>query len=122
MTIVFWIIAGFAALGFLAVGLMKLVRSKAALASSGMGWVQDFPPTSIKLIGLAEVLGAVGLIVPVLTGIAPILSPLAGICLAIAMAGAVRVHTRRNEPRTAPILFGSLALLSSVLGILVVLK
>ncbi len=52
---------------------MKLARPTSALKENGMTWVDDFPPNAAKLVGLAEVLGAVGLIVPAATGIAPIL-------------------------------------------------
>lgn len=38
---------------------------------SGMAFVEDFSVPSVKLAGIAEVLGAVGLILPALTGIAP---------------------------------------------------
>lgn len=53
----------------------------------------------VKLIGLtlAEVVGAISLILPPLTGIAVILSPIAGICLTIITAGTGVVHLRRKE-------------------------
>jgi uncharacterized membrane protein len=54
-------------------------------------------PTGIRLIGTAEVLGAIGLILPAVTHIAPILVPLAAIGLALTMVGAAVVHARRKE-------------------------
>ncbi|HEY5822650.1 MAG TPA: DoxX family protein [Propionibacteriaceae bacterium] len=121
MTLVFWIVAGLAAASFLAAGSMKLIRSRAALKAAGMGWVDEFSATAVKLIALSEVLGAIGLILPVLTGIAPILSPIAGIGLTIVMIGAVIVHARRREPFGPQIGLTLLALAAAVLGFAVVL-
>ena len=120
MLIAFWIVAGLAALVFLAAGLMKLARPRAALQASGMGWVEDFNDGSVKLIGLAEVLGAIGLIAPMATGIAPILSPIAGLALAVLMVGAAVTHIRRSEP-PIPVALVLLSLAAAVLGFIIVL-
>ena len=116
MTIAFWIIAGTAALAFFGAGAMKLVRPAPALKVAGMGWVEDYSSTTIKLIALAEVGGAVGLILPALTGIAPILSPIAGVALTIIMGGAVAVHLRRSESPIAAIVLTALPLAAAILG------
>src|SRR5246500_2108291 len=92
-----WIIAIVLAVGFTASGLMKIVRNKEQLMASGMGWAQDFSPSTIRLIGFAEILGAIGLILPAALHIAPILVPLAAVGLALVMVGAAVVHTRRHE-------------------------
>ena len=120
MTIAFYIVAGLAAFVFLAAGAIKLLRPKPAIKQSGMPWVDDFSAPAVKLIGLAEVLGAVGLILPVVTGIAPVLSPIAGLCLAIVMVGAVVVHRRRKESVGLQIGLGVLALAAALLGFLVI--
>lgn len=120
MTIAFYVVAGLAALIFLAAGATKLLRPKPALKANGMGWVDDFSSTTIKLIGLAEVLGAAGLILPAVTGIAPVLSPIAGLCLALTMVGAAIVHRRRNEATGLQIGLAVLAAAAAVLGFLVV--
>ena len=97
MNLALWIIAIVLAVGFTASGLMKIVRTKEQLMSSGMGWAQDFSPSTIRLIGFAEILGAVGLILPAVLHIAPILVPLAAVGLALTMVGAAVVHARRKE-------------------------
>jgi hypothetical protein len=51
-------------------GLLEVARPAPAFRENGMGWGEDFSPTLVKLIGLAEVLGGIGLVVPVITGIA----------------------------------------------------
>jgi uncharacterized membrane protein YphA (DoxX/SURF4 family) len=92
-----WIVAIVLAASFTGSGLMKLLVPKDKLVSSGQGWAQDYTPTNIRLIGLVELLGAVGLIVPAVTHIAPILVPLAAVGLALVMVGAATVHARRKE-------------------------
>lgn len=98
MNLALWIIAIVLAVVFAASGLMKQVVPKDKLVTSGQGWAQDFGPTSIRLIGLTEILGAIGLVLPAAVHIAPILVPLAAIGLVLVMAGAAVVHARRNEP------------------------
>jgi hypothetical protein len=119
MTVAFWIIASIATLAFLGAGIMKLVRPVPALKAAGMGWVEDFSPAVVKLIALAEVIGAIGLILPPLTGTAVILCPIAGICLTIIMAGAVVVHLRRKENPGAAIVLAVLPLVTAILGFVV---
>ena len=121
MLIALWILNGLLALVFLGAGLMKLARPKAALASSGMAWVEDFSGTQVKLIGLVEVLGALGLILPLLLDIAPILTPLAAVGLAVTMIVATTVHARRKESVMPTVVLAALAIVSAVLGFLVVL-
>ena len=97
MNIVLWIVAAVLALAFLAAGLMKITQPKEKLAASGMGWTEDVNPGAIKAIGLAEVLGALGLVLPAVTGTAPFLVPVAATGLAVVMAGAVITHIKRGE-------------------------
>ena len=98
MNLALWIVAIVLAVVFAGSGLMKLVAPKDKLVNSGQGWAQDVSPTNIRLIGLVEVLGAAGLILPAITHIAPILIPLAVVGLVFVMVGAAVVHARRNEP------------------------
>jgi uncharacterized membrane protein YphA (DoxX/SURF4 family) len=97
MNLTLWIIAIVLAVAFVGSGLLKLVRTKDQLVSSGFGWAEDYSPSTIRLIGVAEILGAIGLIVPALVHIAPILVPLAALGLAVVMIGAAAVHARRKE-------------------------
>ena len=78
-------------------GLMKLTQPKAKLAESGQAWTEDFTDGQVELIGLVEVLGAIGLILPAALDIAPILTPIAAAGLALTMLGATVVHARRGE-------------------------
>lgn len=120
MLIAFWIITGLIAFAFLGSGITKLARSKEALASSGMGWADDFDSGPVKLIGAAEVLGAIGLVLPPLLRVTSVLSPIAAVALAVLMIGAVVVHSRRSEAFLAPFVLTVLAIVSAVLGFIAV--
>lgn len=97
MNISLWIIAGLLAAAFAAAGLMKLTQPKEKLAASGQGWTEDFSPGAVKAIGAAELLAAVGLILPAALDIVPVLVPLAALGLVLLMAGAIVTHARRKE-------------------------
>ncbi len=96
MNVALWIVQGLLAAAFLMAGAMKLFKSRAEL-SEKMGWVDDFSEGVIKTIGGLEVLGAVGLILPGITGVAPVLVPLAAVGLGLTQVGAIVVHGRRGE-------------------------
>jgi uncharacterized membrane protein YphA (DoxX/SURF4 family) len=100
VNVVLWILAGVLAAAFLGAGVMKLSRSKEQLASSGMAWTEDFSSGMVKFVGLVEVLGAIGLILPAALDIVPVLVPLAALGLVLTMIGAVVVHVRRKELNT----------------------
>ncbi len=96
MNIALWIVQGLLALVFGMTGMMKLTQPKAKLAAQ-MGYVEDFSQGSVRLIGALELLGAIGLILPALTGILPMLTPLAALGLVLTMIGAMLTHLRRKE-------------------------
>jgi DoxX-like family len=98
VNIALWIASALIVIVLLPAAAVKLVRSKAALQEQ-MKWAEDFSAVQVKLIATLEVLGSVGLFVPVLTGILPILTPLAAVGLAILQIGATIVHVRRGEAK-----------------------
>jgi hypothetical protein len=105
MNIALWVLQGLLAFIMLAAGGMKVASPKAKLtANPRMAWANDFSETQIKLIGLAEVLGGIGLIVPWATHILPILTPTAAACLAVIMLGAAATHIKRKEPPAPAVL------------------
>ena len=91
MKYVLWIIQILLALLFLFAGVMKLITPVETLQSMGSPNQILFPGWFLKFIGVCEVLGALGLIFPVLLGIKPRLTALAAAGLAILMVGAVVV-------------------------------
>ncbi|BDV31454.1 DoxX family protein [Microbacterium terricola] len=121
MLIALWIVNALLALAMIAAGSMKALRPQPQLLAAGMAWTEDYAPANIKAIGVAEVIGGLGLVLPLATGILPILTPIAAVCLAVLMAGAVVVHIRRNEAFAPSLVLGLLAVVSAALGFLVVL-
>src|ERR671921_1413031 len=98
MSLILWIITGLMAAVFLLAGANKLLIPQERLAKApGGGWVLDFSAGFVKALGAVEILGAVGLILPALLGIAPVLVPLAAVGLATIMVGAAIVTYRRRE-------------------------
>lgn len=81
-----WTIQGLLALVFLSAGGMKLVAPMAALAQQG-----PLPPLFLKFIGLCEVAGALGLILPGLMRVGRGLTSLAAAGLVVIMTGATVV-------------------------------
>ena len=98
MNLSLWIIAGLMAAVFLLAGANKLLIPQEKLAKApGGGWVLDFSAGFVKALGAVEILGAVGLILPALLDIAPVLVPMAAVGLALIMVGAAIVTFRRQE-------------------------
>lgn len=97
MNLALWIIQGLLAIMFLMAGLTKLGNTKKDLHEKLGDWVDQYASSSLKLIGMLEVLGAVGLILPMSINILPILTPIAAIGLAMTMVGAIKVHYDRKE-------------------------
>jgi hypothetical protein len=96
MNVFLWILQIILAGAFGMAGLLKLIRPKEKLTDN-MAWAEDFTPGMIKFIGGGRRDGARGLILPAVTGIATVLTPLAATGLVIVMIGAVVTHVRRKE-------------------------
>ncbi len=104
MNTVVWITQGLLAVALLAAGLTKLAQSKEQLVASGnMDWTEDFPEPQIKGIGTLEVLAAIGLIVPALLDLAPVLVGVAAVGVVLLMLGAAATHLRRGEGQMVPV-------------------
>ena len=99
MNTALWIIASLLAVAFLIGGASQVLLSKEKFRSFGAGqhWVDDFGAGHIKAIGVIKILGAVGLILPAVLDIAPVLVPLAASGLMLVMAGAGTIRFRRSE-------------------------
>ena len=116
MNTALWVVAGLLAAAFLVSGIGKLCtpRERMAALSPAAHWVLDFSPGTLRAIGAVEVLGAVGLLLPALLDIAPVLVPLAALGLALVMTGALTVRVRRGEFRYALVDVAYLALAALV--------
>ena len=83
-------------------------------AKDRMAWVAAVPRPLLLFISLAEILGALGLVLPGLTGVAPQLTSAAAVGLGVIQALAFGFHLSRHEPRNATANLGLLALLVAV--------
>ena len=110
MNLALWIVAGLLAVVFLVSGSTKLFVPKKNLdgllqrvgpaAQAAGEWTRDFSPGALKTIGVLELLGAVGLILPAALDIAPVLVPLAASGAVLLFVGAVITRLRRGERAT----------------------
>ena len=97
MDTVLWIVQILLAGLFLITGLTKLTQPRLKMAAGPMRWAADTTDRQFRAIGLLEVLGALGLILPRALGIAPGLPPIAATGLALTMVGAIATHVRYKE-------------------------
>ena len=104
-----WVFSAVLAVVFLIVGVVHAFRYD--LARQRFPWVEDVPRALVTVIGIVEILGAVGLIVPAATGIYPWLTPVAAIALGILMIMAIQFHLRRRENTEATLSLVLLAFL-----------
>ena len=95
MNIALWIVQVLLAGMFLMAGVMKAFQYERAKAS--LPWVKDVPRGLTTFIGISELLGGLGLLLPALTGILPWLTPLAGAGLALIMILSIGFHASRRE-------------------------
>lgn len=101
-----WIIQSVLAALFLFAGVMKLIMPVEALAAA-----THLPGAFMRFIAIAEILGAIGLILPGLLRIRPGLTPLAALGLAIIMVGAttITILTATVAQALVPFVVGVLA-------------
>ena len=103
MHIALWAVQVLLAVAFTGAGLTKLLKPVADLAQMNMGgWVTDSPELLIRFIGLSELLGAIGLIVPSATRIMPKLSGVAAGLLSLVMVLAAATHLKYGEFQSLP--------------------
>jgi uncharacterized membrane protein YphA (DoxX/SURF4 family) len=113
-----WIVQALLAAIFLVTGIIKLTQPRLKMAAGPMRWAADVTDTQFRAIGLVEVLGAIGLIVPAALGVASLLTPLAAVGLVLTMVGAIRTHVRyaESDRLAVPIVVLALALFVAVAG------
>jgi len=96
MNVVLWVVQIVLALGFLLAGIPKVTQPREKLLTM-MPFVEDFSQNAVRAIGCVEILGAIGLVLPQLTGILPWLTPLAAAGLVLLMIGATFTNLRRHD-------------------------
>jgi uncharacterized membrane protein YphA (DoxX/SURF4 family) len=110
MNITLWVLQILLALAFLLAGVPKATQPIPALAKR-ITWAKDVPALFVRFIGAVEILGAIGLILPALTGILPWLTVAAAIGLTVVMVSAIIFHLARGETNRIALNIALLALL-----------
>ena len=100
MNLALWAITGLLALVALTGGITKVFVSKEKLAAApGGSWTKDAGVGFVKTLGVLELLAAVGLILPAVVDVAPVLVPVTAVCWVFLMVGAMVTHGRRGEAK-----------------------
>jgi putative oxidoreductase len=105
-----WVAQVILAAVYVMAGFMKLTQPIDALVASGMSYADDYPELLTRFIGTMEVLGALGIILPAVTRIAPRLTPLAALGFSIIQILAIGLHSSRGEFQVLPVNLVLLAL------------
>ena len=100
-----WVAQVALALAFGMIGVTKLTTSEADIIQQSGELVEKYGVALIRFIGIAEVLGALGLILPAALRILPILTPLAALGLATIMGLATALHASKGEPIVTQVVF-----------------
>ena len=100
MNIAYWIVAGLLALFYCYAGTLKVTRSRDRLRPM-MAWVDRMPLPAVRALGTVEILGAIGLVLPPLTGIAPSPATAAAVGFVLLQTGAIAVHLTGADRRIA---------------------
>ncbi len=103
MNILLWLVQVLLAVAFGMAGFMKSTQPVDALVQGGIAWAAQVPLPMVRFIGISELLGAIGLILPAATKIKPKLTPLAALGLLTIMILAMAFHVSRGEARALPI-------------------
>ena len=97
MDLALWIAAGLLAVVALAGGVSKTFVPKEKLAAAPGGeWTGDAGAGFVRTLGVLELLAAVGLILPAVVGIAPVMVPVTATCWVLLMIGAMITHARHG--------------------------
>ncbi|MBF6223152.1 DoxX family protein [Nocardia abscessus] len=102
MNLALWIVTGLLAAVLLASSAELVIpEEKIVAAGKYAAWAEDFSPAALKALGVIDLLGAAGLILPAVLDIAPILVPVAATGTALLFAGAITVRIRCSLWATA---------------------
>src|SRR5882757_3466120 len=99
MNTLLWLCQALLALVFAYSGICKSIYSREKLMTKGQTGVAALSASLIHFIGIAELLGVIGIILPWWLGILPSLTPVAAICFGIIMVLAAPVHYKRKETK-----------------------
>ena len=100
MNTILWILQALMAIVFIYSGINKSIFSIPVLVhDKGQTGVDNLPLALVRFIGISEIFGAIGLIIPWYLNISPVLTPIAAILFAVIMVPAAVIHYKRREPK-----------------------
>jgi hypothetical protein len=102
VNVALWIVTGLLATVLLiSTSKMFVPREKiVAVGGAAAEWVMDFSPAALRAIATLEILAVVGLILPAVLDLAPVLVPVTATCVALLFTGAAIMRFRRGERAT----------------------
>jgi uncharacterized membrane protein YphA (DoxX/SURF4 family) len=98
MSVVLWVLQVLVGIAFVGSGVLKATQDRGQLMER-MPYVEDLSDAQVSTIGVLEVVGGLGVVLPAATGIVPVLTPIAAFGLVLVMIGAALLHVRRREPK-----------------------
>jgi uncharacterized membrane protein YphA (DoxX/SURF4 family) len=99
MDLALWIAQILLAAVFLGSGVAKSTMSRDRMLATGQTGIAVYPMPVVRFTAVAELLAAIGLILPAATGVAEVLTPVAALGLCVVMVGAASAHLRLHEHR-----------------------
>lgn len=100
MHVALWITAGLLALVALAGGITKTFVPLDELARhDGAAWTRGADPVFVKSLGILEILAAIGLVLPAVLDVAPVMVPVTAACWVALMIGAMITHGRLGQAK-----------------------
>ncbi len=98
MNLAVWIVTGLLAAVALLGGMTKSFLPKEKLAAAHGGeWTANVSTGFVRTLGVLELLAAVGLIVPAVVDVAPVMVPVTAVCWILLMIGAMITHGRLGQ-------------------------
>ena len=114
METIIWIFQVFLALVFVGAANMKLTSSVEKMIER-----KQLPPGGnpipLRILGILELLGAIGILLPSLINVYPVLTPITAVCFCIVLIGAFAIHMKNKESKMLPLIIISF-LLSAVVA------
>ena len=100
MNVALWIAAGLLAVVALVGGLTKtFVPLERLSRHEGAAWTRGASPAFVKTLGVLEILAAIGLVVPALADVGPVMVPVTAVCWVGLMIGAMITHGRLGQTK-----------------------
>jgi hypothetical protein len=100
MDLALWITAGLLAAVALSGGITKTFVPLEKLAPhEGAAWTRRVSPIFVRSLGVIEILAAIGLILPAVVDVAPVMVPVTAVCWVALMVGAMITHGRLGQAK-----------------------